>query len=260
MAGRIPAALLALLCGLAACADARKLTQQGCTASASAGAQSTATSAVADAVSQAFATCSSCPCDAAANSSAVAVASAVAEAIANVQARRPGGPLRRLGVGTAAAYKALRRMQPWKGPAPGRRHAQVAVNGGQGCQGTASGSADAQAVATATAQAFSDAVAKGVQPAERVLGLSCLAPSITSRQGLGHSCIPCPSPPCRLQQPGAGQLAGGAAEVCLRRRQRERERERRKRQRPGRRSGVQPGRPCSSSPLAVSWPRSMPPC
>lgn len=38
---------------------------------------------------------------------------------------------------------------------------QVAVTGGQGCQGSASGAADAQSVAQATATAFSDAVAKG---------------------------------------------------------------------------------------------------
>lgn len=95
MTGRLPAALLVLLCGLAACEGARKLTQ--CTASASATSQSSASDAVASVVSKAFSDCSSCPCDAAANSSASAVATAVAEAIANVQARGQAGPLQWLG-------------------------------------------------------------------------------------------------------------------------------------------------------------------
>lgn len=57
-------------------------------------------------------------------------------------------------------------------------------------------------------------------------------------------------PPCRLQQHGAGQLAGGAAEVCLRCCERERERERCKRQRPGRGSGVQPGQSLAACRLS----------
>lgn len=92
-----------------------------CLASSRATSLSEARSTVATAVTQAVAECTSCPCDSIAQSKATVISEAAAIAIANVE---------------------------------------LEIRGGEGCEGFASGSANAQSEATGIAESFSSSLAQ----------------------------------------------------------------------------------------------------